>query len=116
MADRWEQIAETVKRRRTDLGITQRHASLLAGVSPTTWGSLEKHHQPVSELTAAAMCRALRWTTDSIARMLNGGEPEENGDGPPLSIEDRITVVEETLRRIAELLDDLASQVHRPGR
>lgn len=78
MTDEWERVAETVKRRRTELGLSQRQAARLADdLSPTTWGSLEKRMQPVSPLSAAAMSKALQWTPDSIARILDGGDPEE---------------------------------------
>lgn len=76
MPQNWTHVAETVKQRRTELGLSQRQAARLANdISPTTWGSLEKHGQPVSTLTAVAICKALRWTADSIDALLAGGEP-----------------------------------------
>lgn len=48
---------------------------MLADISPTTWGSLETHHQRVDPMTRSSICRALGWTTDSIDRLLSGQDP-----------------------------------------
>jgi hypothetical protein len=52
----------------------------MAGVSPTTWQSLETHHQPVADITAAAMARALGWKSDAFERIHRGEEPVEDDD------------------------------------
>lgn len=77
-----------MKRRRTTLGISQRAAADRAGVSPTTWASLELHRNPVNDITAVGICRALRWTTNSIERILAGLDPlEDNDASPPATLE-----------------------------
>lgn len=104
-----------MKHRRASLGLSQRHAALRADVSPTTWGSLETHHQPVSPITAAAMSKALGWTSDSIARMIDGGEPTDTDGEEPPTLEERITAVEEGLLRVVRMVEDL-SRGRRRGR
>lgn len=101
VSEAWGRVAETVKRRRTDLGLSQRLASERAGISPTTWGSLEKHCNPVDDLTRAGMCRALGWSSDSIDRILTGLEPRTYGAAEPLP----------TLAVLADIVHDLRSAV-----
>lgn len=71
-----------MKRRRASLRLSQRAAADLAGISPTTWGLFEKHHKPIADLTRAGICRALRWTPDSIDRILAGLDPVADDDAP----------------------------------
>lgn len=107
MQEDWERVAETVKRRRTDLGMSQRAAAFAAdNISPTTWGSLETHGRSVDVLTRPKIARALGWTTDSIDRILAGGDPELDGHRP-VTLEDRVVALEERWDRIEALLDRL---------
>lgn len=80
----WEDVASVVKRRRLALRLSQRGAAAAAGVSPTTWQSLEKYHQPVNDHTKLGVATALRWHPEAIDRYLAGDlEPDEliNGNG-----------------------------------
>lgn len=73
----WESVAEQVKRRRLERGLSQRGAADAAGVSPTTWQSLELHHKSVGDLTKAGIARALGWPIDAIDRLLDGEDPAD---------------------------------------
>lgn len=73
--DPWQVLATLVRERRLDLGMSQDEAAALAGVSGTTWRSLEVHGRPVRELSRAGIAKALRWSADSIDQTLAGGEP-----------------------------------------
>lgn len=109
----WVRVAETVKRRRVELGLSQRVAARLADdISPTTWGQLEKRHQPVSALTAGSICKALRWTSDSIDRLLAGGEPVENGDVTEAPTLEKLAA---TVDRLTTIVEDLTSRVDELG-
>lgn len=105
MPTEWERVAETVKRRRTALGLSQRTAATLAGFSPTTWSSLETHAHRVDDLTRPKFCRALRWTSDSIDLMLRGEQPQEDNTPLPPSTEDRVAALEAGLSSIEDRLD-----------
>ena len=107
-----------MKRRRAELGLSQRQAADRANVSPTTWGSLETHAQPVNAITAAGISRALRWTTDSVDRILAGGDPvETNGPDPDEvmsfsraevdAFADRLHAVEATVVGLRTAVDEL---------
>lgn len=109
-----------MKHRRVELGISQRRAADLAGVSPTTWGSLETHAQPVSDLTAAGMSTALRWTPDSIASILAGGDATEaTPTDRPLTftqrnaddVYDRITALEDAVTEVKQAMGELRAEV-----
>lgn len=69
------EIAELVRDRRVHLRLSQRAAAIAAGVSPTTWQSLEKHHQAISEMTWVGMAKPLRWPVDWYDRLLAGEDP-----------------------------------------
>lgn len=73
----WNAARLKVKERRVALGWSQRHAAAAAGVSPTTWGSLETHGQPLTEGSAAAISAALGWSPSSLWDLAESGiEPE----------------------------------------
>lgn len=112
MSDGWELVAETVKRRRTALGLSQRRAADRAGLSPTTWGSLEKHHQRIDDLSRPRFCRALGWTADSIDRILQGEEPEIDDQAAlePISMEDQIIELRAQLGELRAMVIELADE------
>lgn len=65
----WAAIGDEVKRRRLELGLSQRAAASAAGVSTTTWLSLEKYGNAVNDLTARNVARALDWPADALDRL-----------------------------------------------
>lgn len=78
------------------------------GMSPTTWGSLETHHQRIDDLSRPRFCRALGWTADSIDRILNGDDPEVDGDAaPPLSIEEQVSELQDRVAALTEAVAGL---------
>lgn len=82
MPTTWEEVAEIVKQRRLSMGLSQRRASIAADVSPTTWASLERHHQPINDFTKAGMAKALRWPSDWCERLRAGEVPDESWSQP----------------------------------
>lgn len=112
MSEDWASVAETVKHRRTTLGLSQRRAADRGGLSPTTWGSLEKHHQRIDDLSRPRFCRALGWTPDSIDRILRGKEPQLDEDAPePVSIEEQITEIRDQLAELRALVSSLTNEL-----
>lgn len=118
VTDAWGRVAETVKRRRTSLGLSQRQAARLADdISPTTWQSLETHGQAVSDLTAAAMCRALGWREDSFELIRRGRKPIEDGEPPRGgSAGDRLRVLEAEMAEVKAQLRGLIELMREPRR
>lgn len=105
MDSQWGVVAETVKRRRVELGLSQRAAAIRAGTSPTTWGSLEKHANPIDDLTRPKVARALGWAADSIDRMLAGKVPKVDPDSTvPRTLDERVTDLEQQLRDLERLV------------
>jgi DNA-binding XRE family transcriptional regulator len=114
MQDRWPVVAETVKRRRLELDLSQRAAAIAADTSPTTWGNLEKHSQRVDPLSRTKICRALGWTLDSIDRILAGGDPEVAEGFTPLPSVDEMASRLMTLEAgLAGLRADVQSLLER---
>lgn len=111
MSAEWTRVAETVKRRRTDLGLSQRAAAFRATTSPTTWSSLETHGRPIDPLTKPKVARALGWTTDSIDRILRGEDPEVDGmirPAPTLDdVDERISSLEDRFSAMEEAVENL---------
>jgi hypothetical protein len=74
----WERLAAFVRDRRVDLGMTQDEAAARAGkgMNRTTWGKVERARlDAVSAKTEYAICRALKWTGDSVQRIHKGEDP-----------------------------------------
>ena len=75
MTNQWATVATAVKQRRLVRDLSQRAAAAAAGVSATTWQSLELHEKPVNDLTKAGIARALHWPIDAIDRIMDGEDP-----------------------------------------
>lgn len=72
-----DRLGAYVRARRLELDLSISEASRRAGrgVGTTTWGKLERGIK-VDARTLARVARVLRWTPDSPALVLDGGEPE----------------------------------------
>jgi DNA-binding XRE family transcriptional regulator len=80
------QLGQLVRTRREVLQMTQRDASLAAGISDTTWFSVEQGKK-VSNRTLARVERAMRWPVGTIDAVLKGERPPLEGQmvvGPPI--------------------------------
>lgn len=107
----WEAVGHAVRERRLALGFRQRQAAALANVSDTTWGNVENARaSSFDEMTKAGVARALRWSVDSIDRILRGEEPIEMPDEIPDGVTYRrqSTDTVELTERLAELAGELA--------
>lgn len=72
VTDDWGAAAQAIKRERKARGWSIRDACAVADISPTTWINAEKGMR-ISELTQAAIERALGWPDDEITRLVSGG-------------------------------------------
>jgi hypothetical protein len=72
----WQRVAEYVRERRTDLGMTQADVQAEGGPATATQrlieGALRDSYQPA---ILGRLERALRWKRGSIRAIRNGGEP-----------------------------------------
>lgn len=99
-ADRWPLIAELARERRTELRLTQLQVAIAAHTSESTIRAIERAGRTTYQpSTLRGISEALRWTPDSIDRILAGKDPiaaqdDEEGD------DDRLARLE---RRVAEL-------------
>jgi len=82
------QLGQVVRARRHALGLTQREASIGAGISDTTWFSVEQGKK-VADRTLARVERAMRWPPGTIDSFLTG----EESPVPPLQLSERIDAV-----------------------
>ena len=76
---RLERLGELVRERRRALGYrTVEDFAVATGVSRRTLGTLERGEARVSDDTAAAIERILRWAPGSVEAILQGGRPSED--------------------------------------
>lgn len=82
-AERRRRLAEQVRARRLELGISVRAAATQAGVARDTWIGLEEATRRTAETSYAAIEKTLQWETGSISAVLAGGEPTPVTEDPP---------------------------------
>lgn len=86
--DEWQTVAQRVLHRREDLGLTRQQAVFNSdgAISLATWSNVEKAvNPPYRRSSLMAICRVLGWSPDSVERILNGEEPNEQIAAPTLS-------------------------------
>jgi hypothetical protein len=75
--DHWARLAEAIRERRTALGLSISAGAQAGGMNRETWTNAETAKRQLSEHRWAGMERALRWAPGSIAKILEGGDPDE---------------------------------------
>lgn len=95
-------------------GLTIEEAASEAGMSPTTWGKVEKGDEGVRRLTYAGIERVLGWKSGSTEQVLAGHAPVQVG--PPIQKQSgrprRVDLITEWENRgIAEIEASGAPQV-----
>lgn len=114
----WERLAERIRERRLELGLTQTQLARDAQASDRTIGALERAEQArYHAATLRSVAVALGWTPDSVERILAGDEPvdapsrDPNVDLLPLifDLQRRVEVLERELgiRRDDDPLEEL---------
>lgn len=115
----WQRVAAAVRDRRASLRWTQQQAAERAGISLANWGVVEAAGRTsYRPSTLRGICIALRWSTDSIDRILRGEEPIEVPDDVPHGVSYRQVdgrVNPETVS-LTERLADLAGELARRAR
>lgn len=101
----WKRLAEHIRRRRIELGISKREAVRRAGIGSNTWLALENDGKPIEDHNWANIARAMEWTPGSIQAVLIGGDPEHAPNET-----DGITEQIAELRRRIERLEAKANQ------
>jgi transcriptional regulator with XRE-family HTH domain len=113
----WQAVAEAVKARREELGITQAEGVFMAGgkVSASTWSHLERaDKQTYEQSKLRSVSRALGWSADSLERISVGQEPIPLTDaGQEQELLARMFRLEETVRGLLlrfQRLEELRQQ------
>lgn len=82
-------LARLMNDRRMALGLKWSDVAAAGGTSPETLRAVRRESAPLRDLTKAGIARGLQWTTDSVDRVLGGGNPVQLEDeyrdqaGPP---------------------------------
>ncbi len=71
----WPRLAEVIRTRRLELGLSARSASDAAGINRATWAAAESTRHRLGERLWAPVERALAWGPGSVAAILDGGQP-----------------------------------------
>lgn len=99
-------LAEIIKTRRLERGLSTSKAAQAAGIDRATWSTAESGTRRTSEHNWAGIERALGWRTGSIAEILQGGEPTLADDEP---VDEEIELV----RTDPKLTEDMRERIIR---
>lgn len=117
-------VGAVIRERRLQLDLTQQQAAASAGVSPTTWRSIERGSSPgFRDLTLRSIARALDWPTTAIGEMfredgteagiqilkwVHHGSAAEPGAE---TVNDRLAALEEAAARQEAALDQILAEL-----
>jgi transcriptional regulator with XRE-family HTH domain len=87
MNDPKDRLAAAVRRRRLELGLSERQAAERAEVARNTWSSMEAGKRQTAEHRYAGIERALDWEPGSIDAILSGRQPTARSTGDTQAIE-----------------------------
>lgn len=73
--DRWIYVGATIAARMKDLSLTKAEVQRAAGISDKTLNGYISGKPIIRADKKRGLCEALRWSTDSIDRLLEGDEP-----------------------------------------
>jgi transcriptional regulator with XRE-family HTH domain len=98
-----ERLADRVRTRRLRLGLSVSKAARDAGISRTTWISIEEASRDTHAHTYRAIERVLEWPEGAIEAILAGGEPVQATE--PARPPRREVAGEVAIRQIEVVLD-----------
>ena len=116
MAEDWAGVAEAIKSRLAELGMTQLDLATRSQVSPATIGELVTNRNPRrrQHRTLQALSEAMDWPAGYLSAVLRGEDPTALAeDDDPVLVE--LLAMREEMRRMQERLDALErGQAQRP--
>jgi hypothetical protein len=108
-------LRDAIESQRKRLGLSPGALAVAANVTPQGLMSLRKgYRKQYQERLTAGVCRALGWTTDSIDRILAGGEPqlvEQPADGHLNGLEEQISSLLVEVARLARVVRQQGEQL-----
>lgn len=106
-----ENLARSIRNRRTQLGLTQPELSARSNINAITISNLENARQgPPREGTAQRLERELRWKPGAITHILAGGDPADYTDDPPTEAEITIQLARSIITAVTDLEKELPSR------
>lgn len=123
-----KRVGKSVEDRRRSLFPSRRAAATGSGISEVWWRQIETGQRQLAKGIVVApapsqsakekMCRRLRWTADSIDRLLNGEPPievavEVASDLSELDLGDRVSRLEARADAVDQKLDEILRRL--PG-
>jgi transcriptional regulator with XRE-family HTH domain len=97
-----ERLGRVVAARRRALGLSASQAARDAGVSRSTWISIENGTRDTEKYVYAKVERALSWATGSFDRVLDGNDPIEGPGVAPVPV----VVTDPDLKLYVQMMDD----------
>jgi transcriptional regulator with XRE-family HTH domain len=79
-SDALRRLGAAVRSARARIGLTIDEVADQGGVSPTTWGKVERGEDGVRRTTYAIVERVLGWEAGSVEIVLDGGEPVQGSE------------------------------------
>jgi len=110
----WVDVAARVQARLVELGVTLKELERQSGVSDSTWRKLLRG-EPISRVDKKRqICEGLRWTSDSIDRILNGGDPMVIAVAAA-DLADQVSRIQIEMTEQREMLEELRDAVRALG-
>lgn len=109
----WPAVRDAIRRRREALGLTQREAADIAGISPDRWRVFENAEEAQNPRapTARGIAEALEWKPDALRRIADGADPADvelgEGEAGPSVKRSFATRLKDVERRLAGLESEL---------
>lgn len=105
VSDNWAAVAEAIRARVAELGVTQKDLSVRSGVSESTIRQLMNNYGPRrrSRHTLADVARGLQWPANHLEQILGGPENETQSDGG--------SSVQAELSALRDRVDELTNRV-----
>ncbi|MEV0726050.1 helix-turn-helix transcriptional regulator [Micromonospora purpureochromogenes] len=104
-------LAQKVRARRVELGLSVRAAAQAAEMDRNTWSYLEDGSRKTAEFKYAGIERALRWEPGSVSAILEGREPTPISG--PKAAEDPVDEEIELVRTDPKLSDEMRDRIIR---
>lgn len=108
-------MADAIAARMTQLHLSPTDLSIATGVTAQGLIHLRRgERRAYQDRLKFPVCRILKWTPDSIDRLMRGEPPVPTDAGAPTDVTTRLSVLEERVARMAEQLLLISERVLAP--